>query len=332
MLKRTLTAMAAVAITAASPAVAQEGELGLAAGPQGSVNYVLASGFGTVISRYTDHKVTVVPYQGTTTLLPSIADERHDAGVNDAGSVYEGYNGVGQFEQPHKSLRLLSSGSVNHIAIAVRADSDIEAPEDLRGKKVTAVFAALPICKAHSDAILDNLGIEWSEVREVPVTNIIQAAQALADGRVDAMLCAAPAIAKFREIHAQTPLRFIGIDPDPAAMERAREHYRYNSEAAVLPEGTYGWLPNEATFLAYPWYLYGNEGMDGKVVQQVLQVIWDHKKDLAATHPIFRGWGHDAMVTSEPQIPYHPGAIAFYKDKGVWTAEVDAAQQKLLTK
>ena len=332
MFKSTIVGMAAIAIATASPVAAKEIKLSLAAGPQGSVNYVLASGFGTVISRYTDYKVTVVPYQGTTTLLPAIADGRHDAGVNDAGSVYEGYNGVGQFKQPHKSLRLLSSGSVNHIAIAVRANSDIKSPQDLKGKRVTAVFAALPICQTHSNAILDNLGIKWSEVRKVPVTNIIQAAQALADGRVDAMLCAAPAIAKFREINAQTPLRFIGINPDPAAMKRARKHYRYNSKAAILPKKTYGWLPNKAAFLAYPWYLYGNEKMDQKVVQKILQVIWDHKKELAATHPIFRGWTHKAMLTTEPQVPYHPGAVAFYKGKGVWTDEVAAAQKKLLAK
>ncbi|MEQ8516543.1 MAG: TAXI family TRAP transporter solute-binding subunit, partial [Chromatocurvus sp.] len=218
MMKTTCAGLALIACTMVTPAAAQDVKLSLAAGPQGSVNYVLASGFGTVISRYTKYRVTVVPYQGTTTLLPAISDGRHQAGVNDAGSVYEGFNGVGQFKTPHKSLRLLSSGSVNHIAIAVRADSDIKTAADLKGRKVTAVFAALPICKTHSNAILDNLGIKWSEVRQVPVTNIIQAAQSLADGRVDAMLCAAPAIAKFREIHARTPLRFIGIDASPAAM------------------------------------------------------------------------------------------------------------------
>jgi hypothetical protein len=331
MPKPVCVGLAALAVSVASTVSAQEVKLSLAAGPQGSVNYVLASGLGTVLSRHTKYRITVVPYQGTTTLLPSIADGRHDVGVNDAGSVYEGYNGVGQFKAPHKSLRLLSGGSVNHVAIAVLASSDIKSAKDLKGRKVTAVFAALPICKTHSNAILANVGLTWSDVRQVPVTNIVQAVQALADGRVDAMLCAAPAIAKFREVHAQTPLRFISIETDAEAMERARKFYRYTGKASVLRQGTYGWLPNEAAFLAYPWYLYANANLDNEVAQRILQIVWDHQKDLAATHPIFRGWTHKAMLTNEPQIPYHPGAVSFYKGKGLWTPAIDAEQKKLLS-
>lgn len=322
-----LAASVALALAATAPA-AQERTLTFAGGPQGSVNYIIASGIGTVLSRHTDIRVTVVPYQGTTTLLPAVARGEPPIAANDAGSVQQGFTGTGQFSTAHDTLRLLSSGSMNHVAIAVRADSDIHSVADLRGKRITAQFAALPVCRIHGDATMANIGLEWSDVRAVPVTNIIQAAQALAENRVDAMLCAAPGIAALREIHARTPLRFIGVDGSPEAMERANAFYIYEGGAETLPAGAFGWLPNETAFLAYPWYLYAHEGLSDDLVADVLGVMWQHNGELRETHPIFRGWTTSAMMTEAPIVPYHSGAIAFYRSVGAWTEAAEAGQSR----
>jgi hypothetical protein len=35
-------------------------------------------------------------------------------------------------------------------------------------------------------------------------------------------------------------------------------------------------------------------------------------------------------VTKTATVPYHPGAVKFYKEVGAWGAEMDGVQKKLL--
>ena len=47
-------------------------------------------------------------------------------------------------------------------------------------------------------------------------------------------------------------------------------------------------------------------------------------------HVIFKEWTRERMASPDVTMPYHPTAVRFFKDKGVWKAEHDRAQQRLL--
>jgi TRAP-type uncharacterized transport system substrate-binding protein len=67
-----------------------------------------------------------------------------------------------------------------------------------------------------------------------------------------------------------------------------------------------------------------------QVVASVLRAIWDNVEKLAPLHPILKEWTRERAVDPDVTIPYHPGAVQFFKEKGVWFAKMDEAQKRLL--
>ena len=70
--------------------------------------------------------------------------------------------------------------------------------------------------------------------------------------------------------------------------------------------------------------------MTDDVAYTLVKTWWDYSKELWPMHPQLRGWGPDLFVWKDAPVPYHPGAIKFYKEKGVWTPDMEDLQKRLL--
>jgi TRAP-type uncharacterized transport system substrate-binding protein len=70
--------------------------------------------------------------------------------------------------------------------------------------------------------------------------------------------------------------------------------------------------------------------MSNKVVYEAAKALWDGQKTLFGKHPVLKRWKSNRFANTAVTIPYHPGAIEFYKEKGVWTDAMQQAQQQLL--
>lgn len=66
------------------------------------------------------------------------------------------------------------------------------------------------------------------------------------------------------------------------------------------------------------------------VAYAALKVLWDNNDELRKVNARMRDWTRERMVSGQAAVPYHPGAIKFYREKGAWSAEMDKLQQQLL--
>ena len=62
----------------------------------------------------------------------------------------------------------------------------------------------------------------------------------------------------------------------------------------------------------------------------MVKVLGKNYKELGPVHPLLKEWTPERFVSKEARIPYHPGAIKFYRERGAWTDEMERLQKELL--
>jgi TRAP transporter TAXI family solute receptor len=321
-------------VALASPAAAQlPRSVTLATNPPGTVYYTFGSGLAKVISGG-PFQVAIQPYAGSSTFLPLLNTGEVELGIVNAVDMGLSYRGPkfqigGRNPFPYApNVRLVMRGSPLLVGLLVRKDSPIKTVHDVKGKRMTGEYPAHLAVWYNMFGHLASAGLTWSDVKVIPVPAVNEGVDALIQGRADVTEHAINA-AKIKEADASIGVRHVSIDCSPAGEKRLKQ---------AVP-GYYGRIvkPGEATavvedtcFIAYDTYLSAGKGVPDAVVEAALKSIWENTDKLAPIHPLFKEWTRERAVDPEVTIPYHPGAVRFYKERRVWTAEMDAVQQKLL--
>ena len=308
----------------------------VASNPPGTVFYALASGLAKVASEGASFQMVVQPYSGTSTFIPLLNTGEIDFGVNNAVDMALSYQGPDRLKIGGRNpflhtpnVRLLMRGSVLLTALLVRKDSPIKTIQDIRGKRLTGEYPAQLANWYNLFGFLSGAGMKWEDVKIVPVPAVNEGVDALVQGRADVSLSAVDA-AKVKEADAAVGVRHISLDCSPEGEKRLREavpgyypHWLKRGQATAIVEDT--------CVNAYDIYLTGHKAAAERLVNTVVKNIWDNVDKLSPLHPGFKEWTRQRAVSPDVTIPYHPAAVQFYKERGVWPANMDEAQRKVLS-
>ena len=300
----------------------------------GTVFYALAGGLAKVASEG-PVQTTVQPYTGTSTFLPLLNNGELDFGIVngvDMGMAYQGPKRLkvgGKNDFPHSpDTRLVMRGAPLIIALLVKKDSPLKSVHDLKGKRVTGEYPAHQAVWFNMFGLLASGGLTWKDVNVVPVPAVNDGIDALVQGRAE-VTAGALNMAKIREADASVGVRHLSIDCSPDGDKRVRQAVPGYYTRIVKAGGAAAVVEDTCT-VAYDIYFATHKGASDQLVNAVLKPIWDNAEKLQPMHPGFKEWTRERAASAEVTLPYHPAAIKFYQEKGVWKKEMDQAQQKLL--
>lgn len=324
------------AVTIASTARAQTPRaVTIGTNPPGTVFYALAGGLAKVASEAGPIQVSVQPYTGTSTLLPLLNNGELDfAIVNavDMGMAYLGPKKLrigGKNDFAHSpSIRLVMRGAPLLIGLLVKKDSPLRSVYDVKGKRVTGEYPAHQAVWFNMYGLLASAGLSWKDVAVVPVPAVNDGIDALVQGRAD-VTAGALNMAKIREADAAVGVRHLSVDCSPEGDRRVRQAVP-GYYTRIVKAGTAAAVTEDTCAVAYDIYFATHRAAPDQVVSAVVKAIWDNEEKLKPIHPGFREWTRERAASADVTIPYHPAAIKFYRDKGVWTREMDQAQDRLL--
>jgi TRAP transporter TAXI family solute receptor len=303
--------------------------------PPGSVFYALASGLAKVVSEATPVQMAVQPYTGTSSFMPLLNSGELDFGINnfvDMALAYQGPDRLkigGRNPFPHiPNVRLVMRGAPFLVGLLVRKDSPIRTIHDIKGKRLTGEYPAQLAVWYNMFGALASAGLSWKDVKVVAVPAANEGVDALVQGRAEATQHALNS-AKVREADASVGVRHISIDCSPEGEKRLRQAVT-GYYPRIVKAGTGLAVVENTCFVAYDICLTSNRGASDAVVGAVIKGIWDNIEKLPPAHPAFKEWTRERAVDPEVTIPYHPAAISFYKERGVWSAKMDETQKRLL--
>jgi TRAP-type uncharacterized transport system substrate-binding protein len=61
-----------------------------------------------------------------------------------------------------------------------------------------------------------------------------------------------------------------------------------------------------------------------------VKTLWENIDEFHQFHRVAKGFKLNTALKGFGHVPMHPGAIAYYKEKGMWTKEQDDNQKELL--
>jgi len=284
--------------------------------PAGGAFFVVGGALAEVLGVATADRGWQVNQESTSGSQENIrrlAQGELDFALSNAAITYFAVRGTEGWdrEYPVRSVMTLAPNVALFIA---KADTGITRIADLRGKRVVIgpagagfEYFVRPIVQAHGVSYDDFTPLNASQAAAVDM---------LTDGAADAVfLGGAVPTASITQAAASLDLVFIPFDPEPKA--RLIADYVFFSPATI-PAGTYRnqTEPYEGLDVG-SMHLITAEQADEQLVYDVTKLLYEQREEVAAKHPAGRAI-NPANVIRDTGTPFHPGAIRFYRETGIW--------------
>lgn len=300
--------------------------------PIGSFFNSVGTAVAKVVTDNSDVRVVVKPMKGPVAWLPFMARGEVDMGVLNMWDAQKSYLGASVYKKLSGdkgfSVRLLAISVNNLTSLVVAKESGITKLSQLKGKKVCGQFPT-PSLQYLTEATLANGGLTWGDITPVPINSVSEGVKMVMEGRADASGIIAVGMPIIAELNAKKGARILLMDGSPEGVARYRKYFP-GYPVKIKPSPTRVGIEKEGYLFAYDIYVICRKNLKDDEAYQIVKTLWDKQKELGKVHKRLVNWKHSDFVTKEALVPYHPGAVKFYKEVGVWTPEMQKLQDKLL--
>lgn len=216
-------------------------------------------------------------------------------------------------------VRLMALGHTSDRHWIVRKESPIQRVTDFKGKKV-AVGAPGSGTLVASKVELELAGYLTFDDIKPAYLSFTESINALKDGTIDVgVISAGYPVASLLDLARQIPIRLIGYSEEELKNLLSKKPYFVK---VVIPAGTYPGINTDTLTRGIPTALMCQKDLSEELVYKMMKALYEHPKERDAIHPQARQWNLENIFRgadyTTKYVPFHPGAIKFLKEKGLW--------------
>lgn len=301
--------------------------LSLGSAPPGGAFFVVGGAIAETLNAGkgdNNWKVTSKATKGSQENIRTLQSGELQLALSNSAITYFAVRGESSWDKKYNA-RAVVTLAPNIAMFIAKAESGITSIEGLKGKRVVigpggAGFEMFvePLLKAH--------GVSMDDITPLNGTQT-EAVDQLGDGTADAaFLGGAVPTASITQACSTYDIVFVPLDPETRT--KLTRDYAFFAEKTI-PADKYADLtePFEGLDVG-SMHLVTSADVDEDLIYQITKTIWENRKAIAEGHPAGRAI-NEKNAARYTGTDFHPGAIKFYKEIGIWPEDekvADAAE------
>jgi TRAP transporter TAXI family solute receptor len=335
----------------AGPAVAADielpAQLAWTAYDTGSTGYNQAVAIGAALQEATGTNLRVLPGKNDVSRNEPLRQGKVQFSANGVGGSFMAQEGVFEFgadnwgPQPVRALIANNGGTVG-LALAVAAEACEAAGKpqcegfeysDLKGMRVSWVKGS-PALNVNNEAYLAYGGLTWDDVERVEFGGFGDSWNGMIDGSTDAAFASTNSGKAYEAASGPRGVYWPPIDPaNEEGLERMLAIAPFFTPMAATVganiDGVEGGV--QTAGYAYPVLMTYADREDDLVYNMTRAMVEFYPDYAASDVPGIAGWeiGNQDYTWV---IPYHPGAIRYFREVGAWSDEAQVHNDRLVAR
>ncbi len=204
---------------------------------------------------------------------------------------------------------------------------NLKSIKDLKGKTISGSRPGSTPVEQATLAVLGASGLTKDDVKIIPHTMVDDCFRQIKEGTADiGMTFTGFPASVLTELTANNKFYFISLnDAEIAAILKVQPWL----EKAVMPMSTYKGMDKDVVSVSATQGVLTCFNFDQDLAYSMVKTLFDNQEKFNSYNEACKYWNVN-LALEKFIYPFAPGAIKYYKEKGIWTSEMDSKQKALL--
>lgn len=302
-----------LSLAALQPATAEN--ISIATGGTGGVYYPVGGGLASLLSKKVPGmEATAEVTGGSVDNLKLLSNDATYIGFSMADAALDAYKGENKFKGREEPVRTLAALYPNRLHLVTVEGRDIETIADLKGRRISSGSPG-SATEVMALRMLEAAGLSDDVTRER--LSVAESVNALKDNKIDAFFWVGGLPTAAVTDLANTPGTKIKMIDNADLVEPMNQKYGKLYVKDVIPKSVYNGMDKDNHQASVMNILVANASMSDETAYNIVKTLFESRDELIAVHKATAEFQRDKQAPDASPIPYHPGAVKYYKENGI---------------
>jgi uncharacterized protein len=298
-------------------AQAQQKTMAIGTGGTGGVYYPLGGAIANVLSKKLPNvQATAEVTGGSVDNLKLIASGQSELGFSMADAALDALQGQDKFKGAKVPLQTLLVVYPNRMHVVTVDGTGIEKMSDLKGKRVSTGSPG-SATEVMAFRVIEAAGLDKDKDMKRERLGVAESVNAIKDRKIDAFFWVGGIpTAAVTDLAATPGLKMKLVDHGDV-VDKMNAKYGNLYTSTKIKAGSYPGYDKDNS-IAEVWnIIVTGDKMSDDDAYAIVKTLVESKADIVAVHKEAESFSLDNQIQARSPIPFHPGALKYFKEKGI---------------